>query len=152
MIKNSLIKNLIIQICCYFASSMTFANDIDTVQYFLRSNVTAPRACVIANNTDPNFCSLFFSNALCVCQETSSTPKHPSECKDMHTYYNYLMFTFQSLSEACHWLAMNVPEPDRVSVQDCVDNWNCYWRGGTNSKGDYCSSKITMPNNCDNLH
>jgi hypothetical protein len=78
---------------------------------------------------DPNFCPSFQSIAECHCIEMG-VPK--GMCKDMHTIYNRMIAMFGSVQRACEY-------QHDASVQTCVDDWNCYRNGGTDSEGRLCS-------------
>ena len=79
---------------------------------------------------DPNFCSSFRTAATCYCT-SSGLPS--GMCQDMNALYNRMMIVFGSLQKACEY-------QHHTSTQDCVDNWNCYAHGGTDSRGRACSS------------
>lgn len=92
-------------------------------------------ACTNALPTDSvGFCSSFRTVAVCYCT-SSGVPS--GMCQDMQKLYNRMLSYFGSLQAACLY------QQDKLhysSAQDCLDNWNCYLRGGTDSKGRLCSS------------
>jgi len=78
--------------------------------------------------TDPGFCGSFASVSACNCEEAGYTE---DMCTDMHDLYSYMMQIYNgSLQEAC---------ADTTDPEGCVDKWNCYWEGGTDSRGEQCS-------------
>lgn len=88
-------------------------------------------ACVNALPTnDINFCSSFKAAATCYCT-SSGVPA--GMCQNMHALYGRMMSMFGSLERACGF-------QHYTSQQDCVDNWNCYLQGGSDSQGRACSS------------
>lgn len=87
-------------------------------------------ACINAQPTnDVNFCASFKVAATCYC--SLSAP--PVMCQDMNAIYNRMISVFGSLQEACRFQRY-------TSMQDCIDNWNCYKLGGKDSRGRVCSS------------
>ena len=87
-------------------------------------------ACVIAQPTDDiRFCSSFKTAATCYCT-SSGLPS--GMCQDMKALYGRMMVIFGSLQKACEY-------QHYTSTQDCVDNWNCYLRGGVDSRGKSCN-------------
>ena len=88
-------------------------------------------ACPRATPTnDVNFCASFKAAATCYC---TSSGLPPSMCQDMGQLYKRMLSVFGSLQKACAYQSY-------TSVQDCVDNWSCYLRGGIDSTGKLCSS------------
>ncbi|CAM4393251.1 MAG: hypothetical protein LEGION0403_FIIPPAGN_00773 [Legionella sp.] len=88
-------------------------------------------ACNNAVPTDnPGFCPSFKTAAICYCQ-ASGLPA--GMCQDMRMLYARLISVFGSLQKACEYQKY-------TSVQDCMDNWNCYRLGGADSRGRICSS------------
>lgn len=87
-------------------------------------------ACTNAVPTDnAGFCASFKSAATCYCTN-SGLPS--GMCQDMNTLYNRMMMVFGSLQKACEYQKY-------TTVQDCMDNWNCYRLGGVDSRGRLCS-------------
>ena len=88
-------------------------------------------ACSNALPTDnPNFCVSFKTAATCYCI-SSGLPA--GMCQDMNALYNRMIGIFGTLQKACEFQKY-------TSVQDCMDNWNCYRFGGIDSRGRLCSS------------
>jgi hypothetical protein len=88
-------------------------------------------ACNNALPTDHiDFCPSFKNVAICYCT-SSGLPS--GMCQDMNALYNRLMSVFGTLRKACEY-------QHYTSTQDCMDNWNCYRLGGTDSQGKICSS------------
>lgn len=79
---------------------------------------------------DVNFCSSFKVVAKCYC--TSSGLPGPM-CEDMNVLYARMVSVYGSLDKAC-------TAQRYTTKQDCLDNWNCYRRGGVDSRGRLCSS------------
>ncbi|MDP3559196.1 MAG: hypothetical protein Q8R79_02425 [Legionellaceae bacterium] len=79
---------------------------------------------------DVNFCASFKSVATCHCT-ASGLPL--SLCQDMGILYQRMIIIFKSLEKACEYQKY-------TSAQDCIDNWNCYRRGGFDSQGHACST------------
>lgn len=92
---------------------------------------TSGFACSNALPTNnPGFCASFKSVATCYCT-SSGLPS--GMCQDMNALYSRLMMVFGSLQKACEYQKY-------TTTQDCMDNWNCYRRGGVDSRGRLCSS------------
>jgi len=88
-------------------------------------------ACSRALPTDdPGFCASFKAVAICYCA-SSGVPA--GMCQDINALYNRMLVVFGSLQKACEY-------QHHTSVQDCMDNWNCYMHGGIDSRGRACSS------------
>lgn len=79
---------------------------------------------------DVNFCSSFRTAATCYCT-SSGLPS--GMCQDMNALYNRMISMFGSLQRACEY-------QHNTSAQECMDDWNCYRRGGLDSMGRACSS------------
>ena len=104
-------KNIFFALACFFsASGFACTNAVPT--------------------NDINFCSSFKVAATCYC---SSSGMPASMCQDMNQLYSRMMSMFGSLQRACGFQRY-------TTVQDCVDNWNCYLQGGIDSQGRACSS------------
>lgn len=82
----------------------------------------------IPTNT-PGFCSSFKVIAQCHCT-SSGIPK--GMCMNMHSLYDRMIGMFGSVRRACEY------QRD-TSVQNCIDDWNCYRLGGVNSNNELCS-------------
>ena len=88
-------------------------------------------ACPNALPTDHvNFCSSFKSAAVCYCT-ASGLPS--ALCQDMKSLYNRMVIVLGSLEKVCAY-------QHNSTTQECIDDWNCYLRGGVNSHGAACSS------------
>ncbi len=92
---------------------------------------TVAFACTNALPTNnAGFCSSFKTAATCYCT-SSSFPA--GMCQDMEALYNRMMGVFGSLEKACAFQKYTDP-------QDCIDNWNCYRKGGHDSQKRLCSA------------
>jgi hypothetical protein len=80
--------------------------------------------------TDSTFCGSFKSVAYCHCMEGIGSP---DACSDMNEVYQFMIDYYTTLENACH-------NQTDVDYQTCVDDWNCYRNGGTNSQGGLCSA------------
>ncbi len=80
--------------------------------------------------TDGGFCPSFKSVANCHCQEQGMPAK---VCQNMDLLYNAMVARYSTLERAC-------ANQHDTSTQNCIDDWNCYRNGGTNSQGGLCSS------------
>lgn len=80
--------------------------------------------------THPEFCSSFREVTRCHCME--SLPKNLCSSMSMDTLYNLMVARFGTMEKACN-------QQKDTSPQDCMDNWNCYRNGGSNSQGGACS-------------
>jgi hypothetical protein len=87
--------------------------------------------CPLAIPTnDPRFCEDFQSVAACHCRESGL---HPDFCADTQALVNFMISFYGTLERAC--------KSQKVTTQaDCLDNWNCYLKGGIDSRGRLCSS------------
>ena len=91
----------------------------------------AGNACGQADPIDsPTFCATFKAVAKCHCSE--SLPD--DMCDDMNMLYGFMldMTPGGTLDEACSMQS-------DTSVQNCIDDWNCYRNGGKDSQGNSCS-------------
>lgn len=79
---------------------------------------------------DPSFCPSFKTAATCYCS-ASGVPT--IMCQDMTKLYNRMLSVFGTLEKACGFQKY-------TSIQDCIDNWNCYRSGGKDSQGRLCAS------------
>ena len=94
---------------------------------FSATAFSCPRA---VPTNDPGFCASFKVAAACYC---TSSGLPAGMCQDMRQLYARMISVFGSLNKACQYQGS-------TSVQDCLDNWGCYLRGGVNSNGTLCSS------------
>ncbi len=76
----------------------------------------------------PNFCSSFKTAASCNCSAT--LPK--SFCNQMRPLYSRMTSMFGTLERACSY-------QKKTSKEECMDDWNCYLKGGTTPSGLVCS-------------
>lgn len=76
-----------------------------------------------------NFCASFKKSAICHCSD--SLPD--GMCQNMDTLYSRMISVFGSLEKACEY------QKD-TATQTCIDDWNCYRKGGKDSQGRSCSS------------
>lgn len=87
--------------------------------------------CPQALPTDsPKFCPSFKSVAECHCV-SAGLPK--MMCQNVESIYTRMISMFGSLQKACEY------QKD-TTVQTCIDDWNCYRKGGKDSQGRLCSS------------
>ncbi len=82
------------------------------------------------SDEDLNFCEKFKNAAICYCTDTG-LPKFL--CSDMNSLYSRMTTIFRSLENACAY-------QKHTDKQTCINNWNCYRLGGTDSYGKLCSS------------
>lgn len=96
----------------------------------LFSTLALANTCPTSSDTNQaDFCTTFYSAASCRCSERQGPP---SICTDMHQLYNVLVSLFGSINVACS-------KQHETSVQKCIDAWQCYISGGTDSQGRLCS-------------
>lgn len=99
--------------------------------FFSVSTFSAISACPSAvPSSDPGFCSSFKVAAQCHCT-SSGLPM--GMCTNMKTLYTRMISMFGSVQKACEF-------QHDTATQNCVDDWNCYLNGGTNSQNELCSS------------
>lgn len=80
--------------------------------------------------TAANFCPSFKAAVYCYCTDVW---KAGGVCADMNRVYEIMMATHGSLDRACEF-------QKNTTKQICLDNWNCYRKGGRDSHGGLCSS------------
>jgi hypothetical protein len=95
--------------------------------FFSVSSFACPRAVPTDN---VGFCASFKSAATCYC---TSSGLPGGMCQDMNQLYLRMLSVFGTLQKACEY-------QNYTSAQDCMNNWNCYLRGGVDSTGKSCSS------------
>lgn len=89
-------------------------------------------SCPGASSVDSaDFCPSFETAAICYCTETSGLPS--AFCSSAQSIYNQMTIFYGSLDRACD-------NQSYVSKQLCIDNWNCFMKGGQDSTGKSCSS------------
>lgn len=88
-------------------------------------------SCPLASDTNTaTFCSTFKTSAGCFCSQNG----YPNGiCSNMTLLYNAMLARFGTVLSACQHQT-NTP------VQTCVDDWNCYMKGGKDSQGRLCSN------------
>lgn len=86
-------------------------------------------SCPSATPSQSNFCGSFKVAAECHCM-TSGLPK--GMCANMDLLYARMISTLGSLQRACEY-------QHNTSVQECIDDWNCYRFGGVTSQNQLCS-------------
>lgn len=79
--------------------------------------------------TSSGFCGSFSVAAECHCI-SSGLPR--GMCKNHRLLFKRLIDTFGSLQKACEF------QKD-TSIQECIDDWNCYLSGGLTSNSESCS-------------
>jgi hypothetical protein len=89
-------------------------------------HATCPQA---VSSGDAAFCGSFHSVANCHCVESGV----PVNCDDLGALYDYMVAIFGSLDAACSF-------QEDTDKQTCIDDWNCYRNGGSNSLGQMCNA------------
>lgn len=90
----------------------------------------APHCPNALPTNDANFCPTFKAAAKCHCMNSGLPGKM---CDNMKMLYKRLMDVFHSLDRVCE-------SQKYATKQQCMDDWNCYRLGGTDSQGKSCSS------------
>lgn len=111
----------IIYACALLFTVNVVANPVFPVS----SDYQATNQCVVASDTMSNFCSLF---------KTAVTACSPIKLP-MHALYAMMTAVYGSLQMACQKQAAQYGS----DPQTCIDQWNCYWNGESDSKGGLCS-------------
>jgi hypothetical protein len=83
-----------------------------------------------ASTASPGFCTSFAKSAICYCTLTGLPG---GMCSNLGILYGRMIGMFGSLANAC-------AHQHDTTQQNCIDSWNCYRYGGTNSQGQLCSS------------
>lgn len=97
---------------------------------FALFSISSFAACTNALPTNnPGFCASFKVAATCYCV-AKGLPA--GMCQDMKVLYNRMVGTFGTLDRACAY-------QNNTSKQECIDDWNCYLGGKTDSQGRACS-------------
>lgn len=78
--------------------------------------------------THPDFCGSFTTAAVCHC--SSTLPK--KMCEDVNKVYHLMMARYGSIEVACKF-------QKETTTEICIDDWNCYRKGGKDSQGGLCS-------------
>jgi hypothetical protein len=122
-------KKILAFIMCFISvSCFAFAKP---TQVNLLTLGSCPQAVA---TTDAGFCPSFQSVAQCQCV---SRGLPPGMCKDMSLLYDRMIAMFGSVDKACQYQADTSHD---TTKQQCIDDWNCYRSGGTDSQGGACSS------------
>jgi hypothetical protein len=126
-----MMEKIMILLICFF-SSASFALTMKDLQDL----TPHPHGCQQAPpTTDPSFCGGFKSSANCHCLDSGMDD---SVCSDMNRLYDAMIAYFNhSLESACDFQQY---QEGGVPKQVCIDDWNCYRKGGVNSNGGLCSS------------
>lgn len=80
-------------------------------------------------DSSSNFCSSFKSVAHCYC---TSAGLPSFMCKDMGKIYSRMVALYGSVQKAC-------AHQRHTSAQECIDDWQCYLKGGKDSKNQLCN-------------
>lgn len=80
--------------------------------------------------SDANFCPTFKQSAICFC---TSKGVPASMCQDVNKIYSRMISMYGSQQRACQ-------RQKETSYQVCMDDWNCFRQGGTDSTGKLCSA------------
>ena len=115
-------KLLVVLLVCFGICSFTFANELPEYS----SLASCPGATA---TNDPNFCASFTASAVCHCAATMPACKFYSVSK----IYTLMLSKYGTLAAACG-------SQNDTTQQTCIDDWNCYLLGGTDSSGNVCSS------------
>jgi hypothetical protein len=119
---------IIVTLCLYFLSFSCFAATSVPLHTQTHSIVKSCEQAV--PSTDAGFCPSFKAVAECHCLENGLGP---DTCGDMGALYQYMLDFFGSLENACSF-------QQDSDYTTCMDDWNCYRKGGTNSQGGLCSA------------
>ncbi|OGV35608.1 MAG: hypothetical protein A3E88_06585 [Legionellales bacterium RIFCSPHIGHO2_12_FULL_35_11] len=97
---------------------------------FFLSDIGFSSSCPVASPVvSIDFCKSFKVAAQCHCA-SSGLPR--AMCNNEHLLYKRMIDTFGSLKRACEY-------QHDTSVQECIDDWECYLSGGLTSKSEACS-------------
>ncbi len=93
------------------------------------ANTAKPLAtCEQAPPTDnPAFCAKFASIASCHCQVDGGLPA--GMCKDVKTIYDRMIAFYRTQQKACEFAVTKGAQIRPVSVQQCMQDWDCYRLG-----------------------
>ncbi len=95
-------------------------------QFFI---ATTHANCALAEAiTSPDFCKSFETVAACHCVSSGV----PAGMCNMDWIYTHMVDVFKDQQRACD-------HQKDVPAQACMDDWNCYRHGGTDSQGNLCS-------------
>lgn len=94
----------------------------------------------VTDRTASTFCGEFKDIAHCHCRADSGNRLPDDKCYQTKTFvYPNMLATFGSQDAACRWQAEHGSEK-RAKYQECMDDWNCYMKGGKDSNGGVCGS------------
>jgi len=100
------------------------------ILFFLFFNSFAKSGCPLAElSSSANFCESFKKVAQCHC-EKKGVPRFL--CRNMKFIHFCMIKKFGTENKTCL-------VQDDTSVNICVDDWKCFWKGGRNSEGQLCS-------------
>ena len=96
------------------------------ISFNCSANVLICPSALPTNN--PAFCASFLTAATCYCSKSL-----PSKmCADINLIYQRMIALFGTIEKACKFQT-------ETSVQTCLDDWQCYLKGGTDSQNGLCS-------------
>ena len=87
--------------------------------------------------SDPNFCSAFKPIAVCHCMADGHLPE--KLCPNGKVIHQRMIAAFGTQDAACLWQERNGSEK-KATYQECMDDWNCYMKGGVDSNGGLCNA------------
>lgn len=125
-------KRLLLGVSVLLSSTIVFANPS---VFPVATTFQGTQACSVSSDTLPNFCALF-KNAVTTCS--------PIPGLSMQRIYSLMIAVYGNLNNAC----LKNAGKYGGGVQACIDQWNCYWNGGSDSQGALCSGTGTR---CDSL-
>jgi hypothetical protein len=98
---------------------------------FSFNNPLAYLNCPQASSTDdPAFCASFKTSAICHCV-ASGLPS--GMCQSIKRIHDLMLARYGSEQRACE-------NQHDTSTQNCLDDWQCYHVGGTDTQGRLCNS------------
>lgn len=111
-----MIKKTIITVACFLS-----------VNAFSATQFSCPSALPTNHS---GFCASFKAAAECYC---TSTGLPRAMCNNMSKIYSRMVALYGSVQRACEF-------QHNTSTQTCLDDWQCYRSGGTDSNSQLCSS------------
>ena len=118
-----MIKKISVLLLCLLSTSVFAAPAKDFMHEMAKHG-----GCMQAPaTTEGNFCIGFKASAYCHCIDSGMDG---AVCEDMNQIYNDMIIYFSSVDNACDY---QQGQDDGVPKQVCMDDWNCYRNGGTNS-------------------
>ncbi|OGT48456.1 MAG: hypothetical protein A3E82_03930 [Gammaproteobacteria bacterium RIFCSPHIGHO2_12_FULL_38_11] len=112
-------------VCVFIVSFFSF--NVLADQAVFPVLVDSAQQCAVATDYSPTFCS-DFKIAVTSCCPIKNLP--------MQKIYHLMMVAYGDLQNACNKNAAKYGG----SIQSCVDQWNCYWNGGSDSQDRLCST------------